>query len=131
MAKVKGGTGKQRVSNLRAKARKKLSKRKTSNFTKCYWCGQSIIWNVSPDLILKTTPSHYFLKDVVEPIPRVTVDHVIPIVVGGNNHESNLVASCYECNVNRPTKIDTDGLVFYGNFILKKLKQIIIDKILC
>ncbi len=38
--------------------------------------------------------------------PEVTlhVDHVIPLVQGGRDHEDNLVAACADCNIGKGVK---------------------------
>jgi len=46
---------------------------KRDNFT-CQYCGQH-----APDV-------------------KLEVDHIVPIVEGGTNEESNLITSCYACN---------------------------------
>ena len=46
-----------------------------------------------------------------------TVDHIIPIVKGGTNHESNLVAACAKCNYG---KQDQDELQFRVKQYAKK-----------
>lgn len=51
---------------------------------KCYWCNCDCKFNT-------------FNGD----LKKFTVDHVLPINVGGNNHWLNLVGSCQECNLRR------------------------------
>lgn len=40
------------------------------------------------------------------PEERVGVDHVIPVIIGGTNAPSNLVACCESCNRSKGDKID-------------------------
>jgi len=35
---------------------------------------------------------------------RLTLDHVIPHSLGGSNHETNVVTSCFRCNSSRGTR---------------------------
>ena len=35
------------------------------------------------------------------PEKRIEVDHVVPVSKGGDDHESNLVAACLDCNVGK------------------------------
>lgn len=35
----------------------------------------------------------------------LTLDHVIPLALGGTNHRSNMVAACFACNQNKADKL--------------------------
>ena len=51
---------------------------------KCYLCGEQMCTDVTPG---KPPPSNY-----------ATVDHIVPLVLGGANDRSNLALACRECN---------------------------------
>lgn len=53
------------------KKRVRALKNKEQN-GRCYWCG-------------------YHMK-------QITIDHLVPISLGGNNRDENLVVSCQRCN---------------------------------
>lgn len=52
---------------------------------RCWYCG--IVLEVNVDYATGTKGANWFV-----------LDHVTPRSVGGSNHPSNLVASCWKCN---------------------------------
>ena len=51
-----------------------------------------------------------------------TIEHLLPISWGGNNHPHNLAVSCYSCNNNRGDCIGGIwAVVILGNYILDSL----------
>lgn len=47
---------------------------------------------------------HYCRKQM-HPIRDFTVDHVVPIIRGGDHERSNLVAACYRCNLSKGARV--------------------------
>lgn len=44
-------------------------------------------------------------------VKQLHIDHVIPVALGGDNHPSNLVAACWDCNAGKTNGIPTDELI--------------------
>lgn len=45
------------------------------------------------------------------PDVKLTVDHVLPVSLGGSDHPANLVAACKDCNAGKGSTSPTDSLV--------------------
>lgn len=39
------------------------------------------------------------------PIDQISIDHIIPLILGGTNSDHNLQSLCYKCDKNKGTKI--------------------------
>lgn len=44
-------------------------------------------------------------------LKQLHIDHVIPVALGGDNHPSNLVAACWDCNAGKTNGVPTDELI--------------------
>jgi hypothetical protein len=42
---------------------------------------------------------------------RLTIDHVIPVALGGADQPENLVAACFDCNAGKASAHPNDGIV--------------------
>jgi len=47
-------------------------------------------------------------------LPRLTVDHVVPVMRGGTNAPANLVAACKSCNCAKGTQTPLEFLLGFG-----------------
>jgi hypothetical protein len=45
------------------------------------------------------------------PVVRITVDHVVPIALGGSDHPGNLTACCYDCNEGKSATLASDQVI--------------------
>jgi 5-methylcytosine-specific restriction endonuclease McrA len=45
-----------------------------------------------------------YCGESVEDGASLTLDHVLPVIKGGTNHESNLVTSCVRCNLHKGSR---------------------------
>jgi 5-methylcytosine-specific restriction endonuclease McrA len=61
----------------------------------CHYCGIGLItWK---DKTVPPPNAHYHVTDSIA-FGYATVDHIIPIVCGGEDVEANLVLACSKCN---------------------------------
>lgn len=92
---------------MRRRSRKAYMKTRTSPFDKCAYCNKSIVWRelLKFPVVQKTQKKIVWLVGK-KPVgmATATIDHVLPIVEGGDGAVSNLVGSCVECNVKQGRK---------------------------
>lgn len=71
----------------------------------CYWCG-----------------TH--LEQVEPPADSAwTIEHLLPVAMGGGNTQDNLVLACSECNNKRGDRLETPDGFEFSPMSLKALKQ--------
>lgn len=54
--------------------------------------------------LLKQRRSCYYCHKRRKPEEVFEVDHIVPIIRGGTNHETNLIVACRKCNRAKGTK---------------------------
>lgn len=70
---------------------KRLSKQQ--NTFNCFYCSRQV-FREAPEIAIN----------------KATVDHIIPLCLGGTNEIDNLVSSCRECNQIKAMKENSDAL---------------------
>ena len=63
---------------------------------KCCYCGVTLTWNTT-----KQPPRS----------DCATLEHIVPVSLGGADHENNLAVSCFSCNGRR-------GMIPHADFLL-------------
>lgn len=82
------------MDRMLSKDRKPLRQQKVDRQRgRCYYCGQIM--------------DSY--KNMNSP-KRATLDHLIPLAKGGNNHPSNMVAACFDCNSKKADRHPLDRI---------------------
>jgi ribosomal protein L37E len=82
----------------------------------CYWCGIKVVRESQIPLhnrfIKNNSMLVYLTADGLREEAIGTIDHLLRITDGGNNHSANLVISCYPCNQERDKRTNTYGRPF-------------------
>ena len=83
----------------------------------CRYCGDPVFFGPSLKLLNISSPEHGYYHphgkgDKILSLFQkkwASVDHVIPLSVGGNNSEENYVTACWECNLKWREKTIENG----------------------
>jgi len=71
----------------------------------CYWCGIKVVREAQIPLANRVSKNGntivYLVGDELREEAFGTIDHLVRVIDGGNNHPANLVISCYQCNQER------------------------------
>jgi 5-methylcytosine-specific restriction endonuclease McrA len=94
-----------RIRNLRRRARLKLNYLLLKQKSKCYYCRRQIArpYQLRGKILVQTEDEIIYMDSdgELQTIGVATTDHVQPLGEGGTSRFRNLVAACWNCNMDR------------------------------
>lgn len=99
---------KRKKDEIRKEARKLFISTLSYHLTNCFYCDRKICWRekirpkgryeivkIDSEYIILKNKTNGFIKNYL----KATIEHIKPLVKGGENSFENLTGACVECNL--------------------------------